>query len=105
MNKRHPGPWTCSKVTRVETLIGNPSVTTHHWAVCDDRGELVLRYDDEGTASLVAAAPELLAACEALERVLEGFQAGARDGYTMGTISTAMDAARAAIAKAKGGAA
>lgn len=50
-------------------------------------------------------APDLLAACEALERVRQHFQDGGRDGATMGAISAAMDAARAAIQAAKGGAA
>ena len=52
-------------------------------------------------AQQVAALPELLAACESLMRA-EGMQRGDRDGCTMGEISQAIDAARAAIAKALG---
>lgn len=46
-----------------------------------------------------SAAPELLAACELLMKA-EGMQSGKRDGATMGQISLAIDAARAAITKA-----
>lgn len=57
--------------------------------------------DDESAAFalLCAAAPELLEACRLLMQA-EGMQQGERSGYVMGTISIAIDAARAAIAKA-----
>ena len=57
--------------------------------------------ENEANARLIAAAPELLAACQSLMRA-EGMQRGDRDGCTMGEISQAIDAARAAIAKALG---
>ena len=56
----------------------------------------------EADARLIAAAPELLVACRMLAEVADQFQAGRRDGGTMGLISSAMDQARAAIAKAEG---
>lgn len=47
-------------------------------------------------------ATDLLQALEGIEATREAFQSGKRDGATMGAISAAMDAARAAIARAKG---
>lgn len=55
----------------------------------------------EADARLIAAAPDLLAACKAL-MLAEGMQSGKRDGGTMGLISSAIDSARAAIRKAGG---
>ena len=51
---------------------------------------------------LWAAAPDLYAACKALAEVSAAFQSGKRDGATMGMVSLAMDAARAALSKAEG---
>ena len=65
-----------------------------------NKGE-VMSDTDRANARLIAAAPDLLAACHALMRA-EPMQEGKRGGEIMGQISLAIDAARAAIAKAKG---
>ena len=57
--------------------------------------------ETDANARLIAAAPDLLAACHALMRA-EAMQEGKRGGEIMGQISLAIDAARAAIAKATG---
>jgi len=59
---------------------------------------------EEADAHLLAAAPDLYAACKALAEVSAAFQSGKRDGATMGMVSLAMDSARAALSKAEGGA-
>jgi hypothetical protein len=69
-----------------------------------DGDNVVWTAEDLANARLIAAAPELLAACEKLASIAEEFKAGARSGYHMGTISQAMDLALAAITRAKGGA-
>lgn len=56
---------------------------------------------DMANANLIAAAPELLAACETL-MLAEAVQDGERNGATLGLVSRAIDAARAAICKASG---
>ena len=70
--------------------------------VCE-RPILDYPHDNVQTANarLVAAAPELLEACRLLMKG-EPMQQGERNGYIMGALSTAIDAARAAIAKAEG---
>lgn len=107
MNKHTPGPWRASKVRH------GPQIGSHahrHHEVFSDCGTgvavLVWPSEDDGpgvrderaaTARLIAAAPELLAACEdALVRIED----------PTGPIGTteATDALRAAIAKATGGA-
>lgn len=70
--------------------------------VADENNDLVARVEMHEHGTLLAAAPELLAACEKLASIAEEFKAGARSGYHMGTISQAMDLALAAITRAKG---
>jgi len=55
----------------------------------------------DANARLIAAAPDLLAACQMILRA-ESMQRGARDGCTMGEISLAIDIARKAVAHATG---
>ena len=57
--------------------------------------------EELANARLIAAAPELLEACRLLMRA-EPMQQGERNGAIMGRISTAIDAARAALEKATG---
>ncbi len=59
----------------------------------------VVTSDNWTDARLIAAAPELAAACRTLLQC-EPMQRGARDGATMGMISSAIDAARAALTRA-----
>jgi len=63
------------------------------------------RVMQEANARLIAAAPELLHACEELLRAMLSADAGTETAtYITTTIDHAMRFARAAIAKAKGGA-
>ncbi len=94
MSKHTPGPWKSV-----------PTAAHTHWAdIVDERGYVVAQsqnlYGSEvaiDTARLIAAAPDLLAACKAL---LAAYDAAEAAGH--GTILK--DTARAAIAKAEGGA-
>lgn len=69
-------------------LLWRPDQTPHN------------RDEEEANARLIAAAPDLLTACEELMKA-ESMQQGSRSGGTMGQISTAIDIARAALAKAR----
>jgi len=53
-------------------------------------------------ARLIAAAPALLEALEALSQAVQATREGKRDGATFGRLSLADDDARAAIAQARG---
>lgn len=86
-----PGPW---RIHATDIVGANAAV------VVDCLGAMG-GDDTDADKRLIAAAPELLAACQSLMRA-EGMQRGDRDGCTMGEISQAIDAARAAIAKALG---
>lgn len=94
MTKHTPGPWTYVGFGVVQPLspqANGQKITTQCFGP-----------DSEANARLIAAAPDLLAACHALMRAEVMQTEGKRDGATMGQISLAIDAARAAIAKAKG---
>ena len=106
IKKYTPGPWTLETVTTAVGIchkIGPfpprrpDDVTTRSACLYADYPSGCNPADEElkANARLIAAAPELL---EALERMLEVFG----DGLTAGESDTC-DAARAAIAKAKGG--
>lgn len=93
--KHTPGPWAVDDdgdvcISDLERLIA---------AV--DRRNVTLRKDEAAAnAALIAAAPDLLAACEALAEAQQRADAGEHVGF--GLYVDAVDAARAAIAKAKG---
>lgn len=104
--KHTPGPWGSIDGAEIYPLTG-PNAQVALARVVGTPGTESDFYGPEEAAAnsrLVIAAPDLLAACELLDLAAELFRAGKRDGGTMGQISIAMDAARAAIAKAKGGA-
>jgi len=93
-----PGPWTIHESAFSSSLvkelhIGTPTRTAA--CVYDDcAAGISVRSEVEANARLIAAAPELLAALEAL----------CEDKYLADPINAdRMRAARAAIAKAKGG--
>jgi hypothetical protein len=93
VNKHTPGPWEANK-------YGSRAA---HWQVDKTDSERVIASmtrgeDAEANARLIAAAPELL---EALEGIL--FELGLNGGATPPD-SDPCKLARAAIAKAKGGA-
>lgn len=75
--------------------------------VCIVEGNRTSQITTEANAHLIAAAPDLLAACEALVRVVdsEGLALTDLDGYAPESGRNALSSIYAAIAKAKGGAA
>jgi hypothetical protein len=94
MSKHTPGPWQCSLFAHGHAMV---STTAFADKPCSDGGPdkvgpLPIKPSVEN-ARLIAAAPELLAACESFLRQFD-------ESGTVG-IET-IDAARAAIAKAKG---
>lgn len=100
-----PGPW------EVHTNIGRKSemgviADAAPFVICVISNAKQWPIEADANARLIAAAPELLAACEALERWSRDRDGGA---YLEGLkwtkdIQDAVCDARAAIAKAKGGA-
>lgn len=103
------GPW---HVTDGEAVFAGPSCVA---IPCDRSGEHLLLArvastdiawsERNANARLIAAAPELLHACEELLRAMLSADAGTETAtYITTTIDHAMRFTRAAIAKAKGGA-
>jgi hypothetical protein len=105
--KHTPGPWTID-----EALPSKIEPEDEYVAVCDiDQGEpgSVIAWSHPLNASIIAAAPDLLAACEAMLQVMrEG-----RDGGGIyhdrpewwGKLDAVMEQGNRTVAKAKGGAA
>jgi hypothetical protein len=93
-NKHTPGPWEVFYKTKYdEWHVSVPmSEGNMRWGLFDDG---VRSENPEADARLIAAAPDLLKACKALELL---FAPLARDC----TAADAIDKARAAIAKAEG---
>jgi hypothetical protein len=107
--KHTPGPWKWRYVPSSETGTGHLAMlleTVVEPARLNDPCVLAVREDWQGwlmttnegraNARLIAAAPQLLEACELLMKGAP-MQQGERNGYIMGALSTAIDAARAAI--------
>ena len=90
-NQKHtPGPWRIEMKDNYMKLYMPASRLD---------GDVARGYVGEANARLIAAAPELLEACEALARLCERF------GVNPVTVSggpSSLDRARAAIAKAEG---
>lgn len=114
MSKHTPGPWAAKRVGLQQWWInapfGDPTIGYNFW---DGLAE-VYGSDDwpesgrkvaEANARLIAAAPELLQACEAMIEWDDREEDHAVDfAARMALCERAFDLARAAIAKAKGGA-
>jgi hypothetical protein len=110
MNTKHtPGPWRISNGNFANLIEGYSGRHHGEWddgfrAVasaqhCEPTGNYVNeRENAEANARLIAAAPELLEACSLLLEALRS------SNVSNGLIRSAEDAARAAIAKARGGA-
>lgn len=103
--KHTPGPWSAIQ-PRPELLVICTEVDGDGIAEVD---ELWNRDEWLANARLIAAAPELLEALVALDTLID-FEESAKDGEhswfdDASAINAAMEKARAAIAKATGGAA
>ena len=85
-----PGTWDVRKGTL--SIYTNYGGSTYH-KVADARQSLFTRECQEANARLIAAAPDLLAALEHLLPIAS---------RAFGVLTADLDAARAAIAKAKG---
>ena len=110
MSAHTPGPWVRNATHEGGGGFGAIRVESEHehgevndgWAIAE-----VIGSDAEANARLIAAAPELLAACEELGRL---WDAGIRPQIVQGALREETDFAtlcmvtlRAAISKAKGG--
>ena len=85
MNKHTPGPWEIAKSGRVYSL--------KHGPIAD-----VLEQNSYVNARLIAAAPDLLAACEVVAGDIEGYLRDDWDGNTEGWTAL-LDQLRIALAK------
>ena len=86
----------------IEVWADSPHIQGKHQVVCEIRGPHNAG-NYRANATLIAAAPELLAALEYMLRADDAIcnDAGTKSDQAMNRIA-AIDAARAAIAKAKG---
>lgn len=100
-NMKHtPGPWSSGGTLEVVAGKLGADVPTVAVACCD----LPRGLDGYANARLIAAAPELLAALETAYAVMTSARVEVynHDRANYSRIENAIDAARAAIAKAKG---
>jgi hypothetical protein len=108
-NKHTPGPWAVENGSDRTLWVGAPRVPDHaeryglHTIITGIDIECLTpeaRAIKVANAHLIAAAPDLLAACEAF---VEAEHAAILDGQrAFGKYVDAIDAAKAAIAKARG---
>lgn len=98
-----PGPWTVAsngddgaRVNAFATVAWCP--TSAAFGV--DGSQVISADEAEANARLIAAAPELLAACEVFIEAERRAEVNGREGF--GLYTEAMSAARAAVAKARG---
>lgn len=97
-----PGPWSLRKANywgRTAYYVDPPEKSSVAVVLMDRRGPLLITEEDKANARLIAAAPELVAACRAALALLTG------DGWD-GTLGHHKDnpipvLLRAAIAKAE----
>ena len=66
MNAKHtPGPWQVNRKGQTHVEAARDGQGINIIANCDDPDDIRTRDEDRANAKLIAAAPELLAACEA----------------------------------------
>ncbi len=100
-----PEPWFAGKVDKdefdVDFVTVGPFVADNHYesTVAEVWGG---NYDAVGNAHLIAAAPELVAACERLLKQYERMQLTGNHGYWNMDADENVIAARAALSKARG---
>lgn len=94
-----PGPW------RIFAPFGLERAEIVTDRATADETESIISFDGEenteANARLIAAAPDLLEALEFFFNIMHDFESSRRKGY----VTFALNQARAALAKAKGGAA
>jgi hypothetical protein len=107
MSKHTPGPWTEHKWNteehQISALGGTVALVSHSHSLISDESA-------DANARLIAAAPDLLAACEALlayaNRYSDEMAKVGRGASELGELADSISVAgmaRAAIARAKGG--
>lgn len=108
--KHTPGPWHVSAAGR--SVFAEPNKIDHRgvtYAPCITEGIRPVSEEGNANACLIAAAPEMLAALELIAGLMQSLRESngwQEIGYWCGPrVHRAEDAARAAIAKAEGGAA
>lgn len=103
MSAQHtPGPWAVHPVSaRVDAFSGGTPLPVCEllWPT-DDRSE----GETEANAHLITAAPDMLDALEGLTPILESAESNASGNPEWAWVSKRINAARAAIAKARGAA-
>lgn len=103
MSGQHtPGPWAVHPVSaRVDAFSGGTPLPVCEllWPT-DERSEA----ETEANAHLIAAAPEMLDALDGLTPILEAAESNASGNPEWAWVSKRINAARAAIGKARGAA-
>ena len=93
------GEWTVGTYQNVEHRLVPPA---HAYPVRGEFGNIAFVIGSEEEARLIASAPDLLAALEAIVRQAEPLYAAVPDSPATHSAHVLMDEARAAIAKATG---
>lgn len=88
-----PGPWMWNRIRNERTLVGGDAVGTYVLRI--DRGSMGAISLSSADERLIAAAPDLLEACEAAQDWLT-------DGIAEGYPDSLRDKIEAAVARARG---
>jgi hypothetical protein len=111
MSKHTPGPWTFGDESNAgcEVMAGPVAIVLDRFARVRDDGSFVISRDEMlSNANLIAAAPDLLSALEAVGEAFDGFyDVGPHEAFvfseqTMLAVNEAFTKARSAIKKARG---
>lgn len=103
-----PGEWTCEHGTsdqfHIHNEVGLCIASTCDRAQHPDSAAAKTYEEDEANAELMAAAPDLLAACRVMDLACRNLESHAHEGRTSisGEMEKAIADLRAAIAKAEG---
>lgn len=100
MSKHTPGPWWHDDDGFVRADVGTSGDFVYSAPVADPHATKDIDPDErEANAHLIAAAPDLLAACEAVLPIIESLDSAKEEGDDDEPLAAQL---RAAIAKAKG---
>jgi hypothetical protein len=94
-NAHTPGPWW------IENYFARPKHCDPYFQVVADKSGIASVYENEANARLIAAAPELLAACK-LVTDYEAIHLNGGIGYCVAIKTSALNAVCNAIAKVEG---